>query len=333
MLIDYRCDRRVLRSPAGWCSSGSRCSRARSGARRVGAAGSPPHGLMGAPGALGSRCRASCQLPGHLLRQLSPGRRTSRAGDADGSGRRAVVATAIVLAPRISKSNHERAAEQRREERQTLASERARAAGRAAAALRAASAAGTGADRRRRGARSRATPGPGTRPASWRRRRSARDCQTLRPRRRARDLARLHGGHERRGRRSAANGGVTSATRTRRRSRRHAALRAAARRAAEPGRRVASPDQRPPSRCRRPCRQLVSVAQRAFELRLPERVAELPQLGAGTARWPVVTIGAMLAVEQLHRERRAPARTPAGAARGRAPWTAPCWSPARARSR
>ena len=64
------------------------------------------------------------QLPGHLLRQLSPGRR------------RAVLATlavlfvalvaiVIVAAPRISKSNKERAAEQRREAREALASQRA----------------------------------------------------------------------------------------------------------------------------------------------------------------------------------------------------------------
>jgi hypothetical protein len=65
------------------------------------------------------------QVPGHLLRQLSPG------------WRRAVlatlavlfvglVATAIVLAPRIAKTNRANAAEQRREQRQALASQRAR---------------------------------------------------------------------------------------------------------------------------------------------------------------------------------------------------------------
>ena len=64
-------------------------------------------------------------LPGHLLRQLSPGwRRAVLATLAVVVA--GLVATAIVLAPRISESNKERAAEQRREARQALASQRAR---------------------------------------------------------------------------------------------------------------------------------------------------------------------------------------------------------------
>ena len=65
------------------------------------------------------------QLPGHLLRQLSPGwRRAVLATLAVLFA--AIVATAIVLAPRITESRHERAAEQAREARQAAAAERAR---------------------------------------------------------------------------------------------------------------------------------------------------------------------------------------------------------------
>jgi hypothetical protein len=64
-------------------------------------------------------------LPGHLLRQLSPRwRRVVLATLAVLLA--AGVATAIVLGPRIAESKKERAAEQRRAERQTQARERAR---------------------------------------------------------------------------------------------------------------------------------------------------------------------------------------------------------------
>lgn len=63
-------------------------------------------------------------LPGHLLRQLSPGWRravlVALAFVAAG-----LVATAVVAGPKIAKSNSERAAEQRREDRRALASQRA----------------------------------------------------------------------------------------------------------------------------------------------------------------------------------------------------------------
>jgi hypothetical protein len=65
------------------------------------------------------------QLPGHLLRLLSPGwRRAVLAALVVAFA--GVVATTIVLAPRISKSNRERAAEQRLEARRADAAERAR---------------------------------------------------------------------------------------------------------------------------------------------------------------------------------------------------------------
>jgi hypothetical protein len=66
-------------------------------------------------------------LPGHLLRQLSPGwRRVVLATLAVLVA--AGVVTAIVLGPRIAESNRERAAEQRRADRQAAARERARLA-------------------------------------------------------------------------------------------------------------------------------------------------------------------------------------------------------------
>jgi type II secretory pathway component PulM len=64
-------------------------------------------------------------LPAHLLRKLSPrGRRTvAAAGALLLAG---LVATAIVLGPRIAESNRERAAEQRRAELRAAVAERAR---------------------------------------------------------------------------------------------------------------------------------------------------------------------------------------------------------------
>jgi hypothetical protein len=59
-------------------------------------------------------------LPGHLLRQLSPGWRRAVIAIA-AVMLAALVATAIVLAPKIAESNRERAAEQRREERRAAA--------------------------------------------------------------------------------------------------------------------------------------------------------------------------------------------------------------------
>jgi hypothetical protein len=64
-------------------------------------------------------------LPGHLLRQLSPGWRRAVMVMA-AVLLAALVATAIVLGPQISESNRERAAEQRRAERQAAAEELAR---------------------------------------------------------------------------------------------------------------------------------------------------------------------------------------------------------------
>jgi len=64
-------------------------------------------------------------LPGHLLRQLSPVARKVVLAVAALLAAAAVV-TAIVLGPRIAESNRERAAEQRRAERQAQAAELAR---------------------------------------------------------------------------------------------------------------------------------------------------------------------------------------------------------------
>jgi hypothetical protein len=65
------------------------------------------------------------RLPGHLLKQLSPAwRRAVLAALALLFV--AIVATAIVLAPRITESKHERAVRERREARQSEAAERAR---------------------------------------------------------------------------------------------------------------------------------------------------------------------------------------------------------------
>jgi hypothetical protein len=64
-------------------------------------------------------------LPGHLLRQLSPRWRRAAIGTAVVLVVAAVV-TAIVLGPQIADSNRERAAEQRRAERQAQAEELAR---------------------------------------------------------------------------------------------------------------------------------------------------------------------------------------------------------------
>jgi hypothetical protein len=65
------------------------------------------------------------KLPGHLLRQLSPGWRRAVIALAVVAFV-ALVATAIALGPQISESNRERAAEQRRAERQAAAEELAR---------------------------------------------------------------------------------------------------------------------------------------------------------------------------------------------------------------
>ena len=64
-------------------------------------------------------------LPGHLLRQLSPGARKAVLAVLALLVAGAVV-TAIVLGPRIAESNRERAAEQRQEERRVRAAELAR---------------------------------------------------------------------------------------------------------------------------------------------------------------------------------------------------------------
>ena len=65
------------------------------------------------------------RLPGHLLKQLSPAWRRVVLGTL-AVLLAALVATTIVLAPRITKSKHERAVEQRREAREADAAERAR---------------------------------------------------------------------------------------------------------------------------------------------------------------------------------------------------------------
>lgn len=66
-------------------------------------------------------------LPGHLWRKLSPrGRRVT--GALGALLLAALVATAIVLGPKIAESNRERAAEQRLEERRARAAQRARLA-------------------------------------------------------------------------------------------------------------------------------------------------------------------------------------------------------------
>jgi hypothetical protein len=64
-------------------------------------------------------------LPGHLLRQLSPGARKVVLAAAAVLVAAAVV-TAIVLGPRIAESNRERSAEQRQAERKARAAELAR---------------------------------------------------------------------------------------------------------------------------------------------------------------------------------------------------------------
>ncbi len=66
-------------------------------------------------------------MPGHLMRQLSPGARRV-VGAAGVLLLAAVVVTAIVLGPRIADSNRERAAEQRADEQRAKAAESARLA-------------------------------------------------------------------------------------------------------------------------------------------------------------------------------------------------------------
>jgi hypothetical protein len=65
------------------------------------------------------------RLPGHLLKQLSPGRRRAVLA-ALALLFAGLVATAIVLAPRITESKRERAAAERKEAREAAAAERAR---------------------------------------------------------------------------------------------------------------------------------------------------------------------------------------------------------------
>jgi hypothetical protein len=65
------------------------------------------------------------RLPGHLLKQLSPGWRRAVLATLVLLFA-ALVATTIVLAPRITESKHERTARERREAREAAAAERAR---------------------------------------------------------------------------------------------------------------------------------------------------------------------------------------------------------------
>ena len=75
------------------------------------------------------------------------------------------------------------------------------------------------------------------------------------------------------------------------------------------------------------------VAQRLVEVGVRGTCSRARARRRGTIRTPLEDDLAHLAVEELDRERRGPARRRAGAARARAPWRTPCSSPARARRR